>query len=127
VYSPPTFFIPTVTTVGQEQAYSTLAKICGCDPPAPGKRISSITFDHDGVRWTAIVGEKLRGERKKVSRSKGKKIETTVPVSDPSTVIAIFPGAPFQVFLDKKVSAYGVHWANPFFATPNDVGYFSPE
>ena len=125
MYEPPSFFVPSVEAEKQEEVYATLAKLCNCPVPAQGRRISSITFDHDGVRWNAIVGEKLHGEKKKVSRSKGKKIETILPVFNYSTVVAIFPGKPCFVFIDQSTVGRGIHWANPFMATAIDIGDFA--
>src|SRR5947207_4076270 len=43
--------------------------------------ILSITYTHDGVVWTATVGEPLQGTKRVTSRSKGKKVERAVSVS----------------------------------------------
>ena len=76
------------------------------------ERLYSISFRHDGEDWIATVGEQLRGTKTLVKRVKGKKIEGVVPLSDGATVVAIFPGTPYRVWLDGSPSA----WTNPFYA-----------
>jgi hypothetical protein len=123
----PAFFLPVATPETQEEMYADLAKWCHRSVPNIDKRIYSITYFHDGEEWTATVGESLRGVRRRTTRSQGKKIERTQPVSDPATVLAIFPGIPFMV-----VTNHGIEdnvrsaWVNPFMAgQPNAVSYFS--
>ena len=120
------FFVPAATAENQEQVYADFAQWCRCVVPEMGRRIFSITYSHDGVTWTATVGESLQGVKKVTSRSMGKKVERTVPVSDPATVLAIFPGNPFMVVTNHRIAGnVGSGWENPFMAgRPTSVTYF---
>ena len=92
------------------------------------KRVYSITFVHNGERWTATVGESLRGKGFRTSRSRGMRIEREYPVSDPAIVMAIFPGIPYMVVTNHRMRGQrvGSAWENPFFAgEPESVTYFS--
>ena len=115
------FFVPQVASDKQEQAYEELARACGCSPAAAGNRIRSITFRSNGETWTATVGGTLRGTVTKTSRVRGQRVERSVPLSNGSTVIAIFAGVPYRVWHD---GASGV-WSNPFLAgEPSSVVMF---
>lgn len=108
-----TFFVPEIEPDAQEAAYADLAKFC--EHVVPDKRVYSITFMHDSEEWTATVGESLRGVR-----TKGKQ---KLMLSDPATVLAIFPGYPFKVV----TNAWAVRsaWENPFLAgNPTSITYF---
>jgi hypothetical protein len=102
------FFIPGTDPDNWEEVYGTLAKLCGRDVPPAGERVYSITFTHEGEVWTATVGETLRGS-KTVKRGRSR-VERTVPLSNRSTVMAIFPDVPFLVWHDGEART----WANPF-------------
>lgn len=116
------FFVPQVASDKQEQAYEELARACGCSPAAVGNRICSITFRSNGETWTATVGETLRGTVTKTSRVRGQRVERSIPLSNGSTVIAIFAGVPYRVWHD---GASGV-WSNPFLAgEPSSVMMFA--
>lgn len=118
----PEFFIPKVEADKQEDAYAVLAQEAGRAVPPLGQRIYSITYTHNGERWVATVGEQLRGSVVKVSRVRKQKVERTVQLSNPSTVLAIFPGVPFHVWHD-GVSRV---WANPFLTgEPLSIRYFA--
>jgi hypothetical protein len=100
----PAFFVPFATPEDQEEVYAGLAEWAHKNyapvmrwkrdllPPRE-QRIYSITFSRDDERWTATVGEKLRGERSRKPRRRGafQRVET---LSDRATVLAIFPGDP---------------------------------
>ena len=117
-----TFFVPGVPAKDQEQAYNELALACGCAPAPTGKRIRSITFRSNGETWTATVGEKLSGSATKKSRAGGQRIERAVPLSNGSTVLAIFAGVPFRVWHDGASRV----WSNPFLAgEPSSVTMFA--
>lgn len=87
-----------------------MAKAIGHAPPPPGQRISSITFRNDGEVWTATVGRRLTGSRTRTHKSRGNTVERTMQLSNPSVVMAIFPGVPFHVWHDGASHT----WANPF-------------
>ena len=122
----PKFFVPTATPDNQEAKYASLAELCGVPVPRPGERIYSITFVHDSDEWTATVGESLRGIRRRFSRSRGKRVERTLQLSDPAIVWAIFPGIPFMVVTNHRIEAnVGSAWENPFYAgKPTSITYF---
>lgn len=123
----PAFFVPNIPQERQEEAYADAAGLCGMIPLQLGERIYSINFLHDGVQWTATVGENLRGVRHKITRSRGKTVEHRIPVSDSAMVIAIFPGIPYKVVTN--AIPFGTiisYWVNPFLAgTPSSVVHFS--
>ncbi len=123
----PPFFVPAVTPETQESIYADLAKGCGLSSPPFGKRIYSIVFVHNGEKWTATVGETLRGVRNHITKSRGTKVERSCPVEDPALVLAIFPGVPFKVVTNHRIERnVGSAWENPFYAgEPNSVTYFS--
>lgn len=123
----PAFFVPAATPDNQESVYADFAKWIGYPVPSPGKRIYSITYTHDGEEWIATVGERLRGTRLRTTRSRGKKIERTYPISDPAIVLAIFPGAPYMVVTNHRIAGnVGSAWENPFMAgQPTSIAYFS--
>lgn len=119
---PPAFFVPMVMPEKQAECYVEFARMIGRVVPAPGSRVYSITFSHNGERWTATVGEQLRGSVTKTSRVRGQKIERTVALSNGSTVMAIYPGVPFHVWHDYASRA----WANPFLTgEPTSITYFA--
>lgn len=123
----PEFFVPAAEPDNQESVYADLANWCGCAFPSPSERIYSITYVHDGEEWTATVGAPLRGTRHKIGRSHGKKVEHTIPLSDPAIVLAIFPGVPFMVVTNHRLAGnVGSAWENPFMAgQPRSVIRFS--
>ena len=73
----PAFFVPAATPDNQELVYTDFANWCHMPVPPLKERIYSITYIHDGEEWTATVGESLYGVRRRITRSKGKKIEKT--------------------------------------------------
>ena len=123
----PAFFVPAATPDNVESVYAGFAKWCSRTVPAMDRRIYSITYVHDGEEWTATVGEPLRGIRHRTSRSRGKKIERTVHLSDPAVVLAIFPGDPYMVVTNQRLAGnVGSAWENPFLAgRPESITYFS--
>ena len=122
----PTFFVPAATLETQESVYAGFAEWCKCSVPKLEQRVYSITYIHDGEEWTATVGERLHGIRRRTSRSRGKTIERTIRLSDPALVLAIFPGEPFMVVTNHRIAGnVGSAWENPFFAgQPRSVSYF---
>ncbi len=110
----PDFFVPDVKPEDQERAYADLARRCNSNVPEPGRRVFSITYNHDGEEWTATVGKALRG------------IKRARHLSDPATVRAIFPGDPFFVVTDEgDPRSRGSRWVNPFMAgKPTSIIYF---
>ena len=122
----PKFFIPNQSIDDQESVYAQLAKSVSVAMPVPGKRIYSIRFKHNGIDWTATVGETLTGKSTKTVGRGMSKREVSSPVSDTALVMAIFSGNPFFVFTDSGL-AQGSRsgWQNPFMAgIPNSVSYF---
>lgn len=91
-----------------------LAAACNRPPPLLLQRIFSIVYVHDGVHWTAKVGEQLRGA--KTTNRGGREIRT--PFSDPAIVLAIFPGDPYLVVTNKGPNFGNAKsaWENPFMA-----------
>ena len=117
----PDFFVPFTDPDKYEEAYVELASACGRSALPAGDRIHSITFRHDGVEWVATVGEALRGTETVRRKIRGKRVEQTVPRYDGSTVLAIFPPAPFLVWHDNSSR----RWVNPFMAgEPRTVAKF---
>jgi hypothetical protein len=118
----PAFFIPEVEPEKYEEVYQDLANACGWVAPPVGDRVYSITFSSKGETWTATVGEKLKGT-KVITKGRGRtRREFTAPLSNESTVIAIFPGVPFHVWHNGASRV----WANPFLAgDPMSVTKFS--
>jgi hypothetical protein len=109
----PTFFIPGVELADQEAVYERFAKIVRQPLPGPNDRIYAIEFVHDGVFWTATVGERLKGYSLRRTRTG----EYRIPKEDDATVLVIFSGIPYQVFTNKM--PYGQSrsaWVNPFMA-----------
>lgn len=122
----PAFFVPSAKPGKDEELYEAFAKMCRCPVPAPDQRIFSVNFHHDGDDWTATVGEPLRGTGFKTSRSGGKKVERSFPLSDPAIVLAIFPGEPHRVVTSAGFFGPPGRWANPFYVgTPRWVTDFS--
>ena len=127
--TPRPFFIPDVAPGKQEELYARFAAWCGCSPvPEMSERIYSIEFGHNGVVWTATVGERLRGIETVTKRSKGKKIERKIEKHDEAVVCAIFPRSPcFRVVTNHRLQkGTRSFWENPFMAgEPREVTYFS--
>ena len=121
------FFVPFTNSASEaESAYVQLAAICHTDPPVPNQRIHSINFKHNGEAWVATVGERLKGSKVHVSKTKGVRNEHEVSLSDPAIVVAIFPGNPYFVATAVKQGAGRSAWENPFMAgNPSRVIYFS--
>jgi hypothetical protein len=98
----PEFFVPFVEPQNQEDAYLQIAEYIGAAPRALVERIYSMTWRHDGVVWTATVGETLRGVEK-ITTGRGRdRREREVPRSSDDTVLAIFPGSPGLIAHDNK-------------------------
>lgn len=125
---PPAFFVPAATAENLEAVYADLAKFCGQPPQPSERRIYSITYVHNGETWTATVGKKLSGKGSRTKRIKGKNVEQSYGVSDPATVLAIFPGYPYMVVTNHRLAGnVGSAWENPFLAgQPKSVTYFEP-
>jgi hypothetical protein len=124
----PPFFVPAATTPEeQESVYASFAAWCSRPVPDLGARIYSITWIHNGEQWTATVGERLHGTKQQFARTRGRRVEHTVPLSDPALVLAIFPGVPFFVVTNHRiVGNIGSAWENPFMAgSPTSVVRFS--
>lgn len=123
----PVFFVSIETKENQEEVYSNFAKLCGRPVPKEGERIYSITYIHNSEEWTATVGEPLRGIRHRTSRSRGRRVEETVQLSDRAIVLAIFPGPPYVVVTNHQiVKDVSSTWENPFFVgQPKSILYFS--
>jgi hypothetical protein len=118
----PHFFVPNVAEDHLQRAYETLAEACGQRPCPPDQRIYSIVYMHDGVRWTATVGQQLHGTKTTITRGR----ERRTPQSDPATVLAIFPGNPYRVVTSAPpFGSTRSDWANPFMAgQPEQVTVF---
>jgi hypothetical protein len=125
--SNPTFFIPTSKPGKDEELYEYFAQTCGRVVAPKDERIYRIWFTHDSERWTATVGEALRGIRVRVSGRGRSKVEHEISVNDSAIVMAIFADAPYIVFTDSGSTHGGPSkWVNPFMAgIPSNVEYFS--
>jgi hypothetical protein len=123
----PPFFVPAATVDNQESVFSEFAGMSRRPVPKMAERIYSITYVHDGVKWTATVGEHLRGVRLPNQHSRSKKAQREEPVSDPARVLAIFAGVPYMVVTNHRlVGNVRSAWENPFMAgQPISVTYFS--
>lgn len=128
----PTFFLPAIPGIAAPDAeaeYARLAKACGSPVPPIGQRIYSVSYVHDGERWTATVGERLKGTRHKIIRHRKTKTKTEydIPLHDCAVVVAIFPGVPYRVVTDSCLTNGGgpSHWENPFLVGSPGVTYFS--
>lgn len=98
----PKFFVPFIEPEKQEDAYRLFAEMCGTWPRPFNERTYSIVWRHDGVIWTATVGETLRGIET-ISTGKGRnRLEREVPRSSDDTVLAIFSGHPGLIAHDNK-------------------------
>jgi hypothetical protein len=122
----PDFFVPEVEADRAEDAYIGYARLCEVAPPSPGKRIYSITFEHNGETWTATVGKPLSGVGYTRQRHGSAPTHVARKLSDPAVVLAIFPGVSYQIVTNNWQSSLG-EFANPFFAaeTAKQIVYFS--
>jgi hypothetical protein len=98
----PAFFVPFVEAKNYEEAYQELAAAVGAAPRPPENRIYSMTWRHDGVVWTATVGETLKGVATVITGRGRDRREREVPRSSGDTVLAIFPGQPGLIAHDGK-------------------------
>jgi hypothetical protein len=115
----PAFFLPLCPSESEEESYAHIAKSCDRKVPPIGRRIYSISFEHDGIVWTATVGEHLRG-RKSV---KVKNKETVQwQIDDPALILAIFPEVPYCVVTYSNGKS---HFGELFYATPRGIELFS--
>lgn len=123
----PVFFVPGATSEDQESRFEELARFARQMVPPVAERIYAIAYSHNGEKWTAVVGETSRGVSSRTSRSKGRTIERTTRLSDPATVLAIFPGNPYVVVTNHmRPRNMRSTWANPFLAgAPTSVTKFS--
>jgi hypothetical protein len=122
----PAFFVPNVPEEKQEETFAGLAKFAGAAVPPLDGRVWRIEWVHDGERWTGEVGKQMHGEKIPGRRSKPR--AWVEKVSDPATVLAIFPDVPWFVVTDKApIGTARSAWENPFMAgRPARFDYFSP-
>ncbi len=107
------FFVPDRPEgKSDEEVLAALAAVCQCPVPALGDRVYSITYRHDGEDWTSTVGKRSEGVRTRTVGRGSAAREVSTRLSDPSTVLAIFPGGPYIVITD---GARGSSWSNPFY------------
>lgn len=93
----PTFFLPAANAPEQaESVYAELDAICPSAVPPMARRIYSITWNHNGEEWIAIVGEQLKSTRRRTVGSDRNKREVDTPTSDLATVLAIFQEIPIS-------------------------------
>ena len=120
------FFLPRATDDEQaERLYDALAEFAGCPPAPADRRVNAITFESDGARWTAAVGEELRGLRTTRQLRRGELRERTEHLSSSTMVLAVYPGTPFVVVTDASpITGAPSEWANPFTAEPDEVTWF---
>lgn len=121
------FFLPRAADAEQaERLYEALAEFAGCEPAPRGRRVRSIRFEQDGVRWTAEVGEELRGERTTQQLRRGELLERTEVLTSATRVLAVYPGTPHVVVTDAQpITGASSEWANPFTARPDEVVLFA--
>lgn len=104
----PTFFVPMVEADEQEAAYVDMAHFAGAVVQPLDNRVFSITWKHDGVMWTATVGEQLKGVET-ITKGRGRdKRYFEVPRHTADTVLAIYAGVPFLVMHDNKSRYWNV-------------------
>ncbi|SEP23896.1 hypothetical protein [Trujillonella endophytica] len=120
------FFLPRAADDEQaERLYEALAEFAGCEPAPRGQRVRAIEFVQDGARWTAAVGEQLRGERTTQQLRRGEVLERTEVLTSGTRVLAVYPGTPFVVVTDAQpITGAASEWANPFTAAPDRVTLF---
>ncbi|MGY1747527.1 hypothetical protein [Blastococcus sp. SYSU D00695] len=120
------FFLPRAADDEQaERLYEALAEFAGCAPAPPGQRVRAIEFVQDGARWTAAVGEELRGERTTQQLRRGELVERTEVLTSATRVLAVYPGTPHVVVTDAQpITGAASEWANPFTATPERTVLF---
>lgn len=112
-----------------ESDYASLAASVGSPLAALEERIVSMTFMHNSVEWVATVGSKLSGIRWESRRIKGQKREFQKREVGSETVVAIFAGNPYKVWLDTRpLSERSSIWANPIWTTtsPTKVVFHIP-
>jgi hypothetical protein len=124
----PAFFLPRAADADQaERLYEALAEFAACEPAPLGERIAAVTFEHEGARWVAAVGEELAGARTTRQMRRGEVLEHTVELTSPTRVLAIYPGTPCTVVTDAApITGAQSEWANPFTATPSELVLFDP-
>jgi hypothetical protein len=115
----PAFFLPRCSHESQEDVYARIAERCGREVLPIGRRIYSISFERDGIVWTATVGEHLRGRKSMKVRGK-ETVEWNI--GDPALILAIFPSVPFCVVTLSNGKSY---FRPIFHATPRGVELFS--
>ncbi|HEX8643339.1 MAG TPA: hypothetical protein VF702_05430 [Allosphingosinicella sp.] len=117
-----TFFVPGVDAENQERVYEELAALANVATPVRKDRVYSITWRHDGVEWTATVGEQLRGSQT-ITKGRGRlQRMITIPRSSSDTVLAIFRGLPFVIVHDNQTRT----WNLPIYAgNPSRIVPFS--
>jgi hypothetical protein len=82
-----------------------------------GERVREIQWTHNRDYWVASVGEKLHGRSVRLRRRRGGNVEVTTPLTDPATVLAIFPGATYYVVTNARpIGPVVSNWLNPFMA-----------
>jgi hypothetical protein len=115
----PAFFLPHCPPESEEVAYAHMAQGCDREVPPIGRRIYSISFEHDDIVWTATVGEHLRG-RKSVKVMNKETVEWQI--DDPALILAIFPQVPYCIVTYSNAKS---HFGQIFYATPRGVELFS--
>jgi hypothetical protein len=113
------FFIPQCPPEIEEAVYAHIAESCVREVPPIGRRIYSISFEHDGIVWTATVGEHMRGRKRVIVRGK-ETVEWNI--GDPALILAIFPRVPYCVVTSSMGKS---HFGQIFYATPSGVELFS--
>lgn len=98
----PEFFVPFAQEGRDEEMYLACAELAGAAPRPVNERVYSMVWKHDRVRWTAIVGETLRGEEIVTTGRGNNRREQTVARWTEDTVMAIFPGTPGFIVHDNK-------------------------
>jgi len=107
----PSFFVPFAQDDRQEEMYAACAELAGIAPRPLNERVYSMVWRHDGVRWTATVGETLRGTETVTTGRGRNRQEREVHRSTEDTVMAIFPGTPGFIVHDNKSK----RWNLPIF------------
>jgi hypothetical protein len=97
---------------------------CRSSVPSFDKRIYSVNYVHDGVEWTATVGETLRGVGRKTVRRREQKFEGSTSHSDPATVRAIF-GVTDKLVTVMTDGHLRTQWGLIFHCEPRHVTFFS--
>ena len=126
------FFLPAADDPQlAEQTFTEMARWVNSPAPPAEERVHWVSFVHNGEEWRAEVGQPLRGVHTVQRRRATSGVDVTRPVTDPATVLAIFPGeSVWHVVTNAPpLGTVTSRWDNPFLIGDpaiRDVGRFDP-